>query len=97
MDAITILGVHGPHYDDELPEFFNDLSFLLSGRQSKSKTIAMGDWNIDELPALSIDPFRNELNRSDHHSFKRAIRDSWMDAHHFLLYQNYVVDSIPHI
>ena len=29
LDGLCVVGVHGPHSEDELPEFFHDLSCLL--------------------------------------------------------------------
>ena len=74
--ALSILGVHGPHEDEQLPEFFNDLSWLLASRSKSTPVLAVGDWNIDELPRLRQDPFHLDPGRSDHHSFRRAVRDS---------------------
>ena len=84
-DSLTTLGVHGPHCDGEFPDFFSDISWLLAGRPQKSKTIAVGDWNIDELPNFSGDPFRDVSERSNHHALRRAFRDSWADTHHLSL------------
>ena len=33
--SLSILGVHGPHCDDDVPDFFNELSTLFASREQK--------------------------------------------------------------
>ena len=78
--SLSILGVHGPHCDDDVPDFFNDLSTLLASREQKSRILSVGDWNIDELPACQNDPFADDHERQQHHLLRRLVRDGWSEA-----------------
>ena len=68
---------HGPH-DDQM-EFFADLSEVLASR-SPGKTLIVGDWNIDLLPTLSPDPFRDSPERMERHSERRLLLNAFLES-----------------
>ena len=56
----------------------------------------MGDWNIDELPNLETDPFRDHPRRSSHHEFRRLFWDAWSAPSNFEIVLPNLVESTPH-
>ena len=73
---INFVIVHGPH-DDQV-DFFADLSEVLATR-APGKTLIVGDWNIDLLPTLSSDPFRDYPKRLERHSERRLLLNAFLD------------------
>ena len=78
---LNFVGLHGAHGDD-LCESLSDLSTLCSALKPCSKFLVLGDWNIDLLPSLANDPFCCMPSRLTHHSDRRGMLQSWLDAHH---------------
>ena len=79
-DRAVILGLHGPHSEDELAQLFCDASSVLASCMGRCKILATGDWNVDELPATKEDPFFAASERLEHHLERRTLRNSWLEA-----------------
>ena len=47
--------MHGAH-EQLLADTLADVAFLLKYRPWGSKVLAVGDWNVDQLPMLALDP-----------------------------------------
>ena len=58
----------------------SDLSFLSKHAARNAQFVFLGDWNVDQLPALSIDPFASLPSRSIHHYDRRILLASWADS-----------------
>ena len=76
---IVVLGIHGGH-GHELEHSLADLTWLRKRFPRNSQVLCVGDWNVDQLPILSNDPFKDIVGRSDHHSERRCMLQSWADS-----------------
>ena len=74
---LNFVGLHGAH-GESISDSLSDLSTLLSSCQSCSKTLVMGDWNIDLLPSRPSDPFSCKPDRIAHHLDRREVFESWL-------------------
>ena len=75
----VIFGIHGGH-GDELSQSLADLSWLSSKFPRNARRLFLGDWNVDQLPALESDPFQEVPNRTQHHFERRCLLDAWADS-----------------
>ena len=76
---IYTLGVHGAH-DELLIDTLSDLSYLIRRRPFGSKLVIAGDWNVDLLPSLSVDPWTGVDGRDEHHADRRALLEAFADS-----------------
>lgn len=65
------IGVHGSH-DEDRSDDLAAVAALWRQRQRPSLCVAVGDWNVDQLPELTVDPWHAESRRSERHSDQRA-------------------------
>ena len=76
---VVCMGIHGAH-DDAL---YDNLANLAQGvrkrRRAKTK-IVVGDWNIDQLPALANNPWCDSVGREERHHTLRTCLRSLTDA-----------------
>ena len=79
QSQFSIAVVHGSH--DALEESLADLSTLLPKQHSLHKFLIVGDWNVDQLPTLAGDPWKNLPQRSSHHLERRVVLESFLKAH----------------
>ena len=75
---VFIIGVHGPHGELRV-DTFADIAFLLRQRPWGSKVLVAGDWNVDQLPTLAIDPYADHAERAVHHMAERLLVQSLAD------------------
>ena len=75
----SFLGVHGAH-GDLLEDTLAAASCLLGLRRPGTKTLVLGDTNVDFLPMMEWDPWREQFNRRAHHSDRRDLLCAWADA-----------------
>ena len=69
---VYIIGVHAPHGDLQI-DTFSDIACLLRERPWGSKVLVAGDWNVDQLPSLSNDPWSDQPGREMHHVAERLL------------------------
>lgn len=76
------LGVHGAH-GASIIETFSELNFLRQWVPQDNRFVYIGDWNINQLPALDCDPWSQLPCRSVHLNPKerRALLAAWVDGH----------------
>ena len=91
---IYILGIHVAHGDLQI-DTLSDIAFLLRHRPWGSRVLVAGDWNIDQLPPLAIDPFSDHPGRDQHHQAERVLVQSLVDRFHLSLFVPEVVCSTP--
>ena len=72
----VIVGIHGAH-DDELAHSRADASFVSRNFPRNAQRAFLGDWNVDLLPAMSNDPFKDLPSRQRHHLDRRLLLESW--------------------
>ena len=89
----ALLLVHGCH--SYLEESLTDASYLLRLRKAGAVTLACGDWNVDLLPTLELDPWRHVNARSQHHLLRRCVLDGWASASKLNLCLPSSVDGVP--
>jgi hypothetical protein len=76
---VVVLGLHGSH-DETQEEVWDDAAWLLAQAPRLAKIIAVGDWNVDQLPAQSDDPWADLPERGEHHRLRRADLSLWASA-----------------
>ena len=91
---IYIIGIHVAHGDLQI-DTLSDIAFLLRHRPWGSRVLVAGDWNIDQLPSLAIDPFSDHPGRDQHHQAERVLVQSLVDRFHLSLFVPEVVCSTP--
>ena len=74
-----VLGIHGSH-GDLIGDDLLGLGILLSDRDRMGTVAVVGDWNIDQLPIVQADPWRELPDRTSRHVDRRALLSSWRDA-----------------
>ena len=92
---LFIVGVHAPHDEESQIDTLADVASLLKKRPWGSKICAIGDWNVDQLPSLAIDPFSESPERSWHHFDERERLNSFADRFRLCLHIPDMVCSIP--
>ena len=90
---IYIIGVHCPHGDEQV-DTLADLAHLLRRRPGGSKVLVVGDWNIDQLPVLSYDPYRDKDDREQHHHPERMRLQTLIDRFRLLIVLPSAVHSV---
>ena len=55
---LYIIGVHNSHGEEQI-DTLSDISHLLRHRPWGCKVLLVGDWNVDQLPTLANDPYRD--------------------------------------
>ena len=75
---VYIIGVHAPHGDLQI-DTFSDIACLLRERPWGSKVLVAGDWNVDQLPSLSNDPWSDQPGREMHHVAERLLLQTLAD------------------
>ena len=76
---IVILGVHGAH-GDEICQTLTDLATLVhQALKHASQLFLVGDWNIDQLPCTTADPWSNTAGRLSHHRSRRDLLGSFFE------------------
>ena len=76
--------LHGSH-GDQIAQCLADLSLVAREFPRNAQYIHVGDWNIDQLPVHSLDPFSNLVNRSLHHRERRVLLDCWLSSKNLVL------------
>ena len=71
---ILIIVVHNAHGDLQ-NDVFLDMTVLISRRPRSAKVCVIGDWNIDQFPALHNDPWASRTSRMSHHATQH---NDWM-------------------
>ena len=69
---LHVVGIHGAH-GDELGISLADAAVLVKKRCVRSALLLCGDLNVDLLPTLDVDPWRQEVGRSSHRSGERDL------------------------
>ena len=75
---LFIVGIHNSHKDLQV-DVLNDAAFLIRNRPWGSKVVFIGDFNVDQLPALAVDPFADLPGRYSHHSDERLRLTTFAD------------------
>ena len=75
------VGVHLQH-DNLLPQSLLQASQVVKSRAKPRHACVcvVGDFNVDQLPSLSVDPWQHEFNRDSHHRERRGILTAWAEA-----------------
>ena len=69
--------------------------WLVKQRPYRSKVLAVGDWNIDQLPTLDNDPFADRPSREWHHWEGRSRLDSCAGQFRLQILLPEMVASVP--
>ena len=91
---IYIIGIHGAH-GGSLPDTSADLSFLVRRRPYGSQILIMGDWYIDLLPTLSVDPWQERIDRQQHHAGQRVLLEAFAETHRLHVFVPQRWSSVP--
>ena len=91
---LFVLGAHNSHGDLQV-DTLADVAYLLKHRHRGSKVLAVGDWNVDQLPVLDGDPFSHVTNRDSRHFDERLRLQCLADQFHLELEIPRVVCSVP--
>ena len=75
----SIAVFHGSH--ESFEESLEDIFSLLPRGNCLNKFVVVGDWNVDQLPTLAVDPFADSIGRSNHHFDRRQVLNAWLEAH----------------
>ena len=75
---IYIMGVHVPHGELQI-DTLADIGHLLRRRPWGSQVLVAGDWNIDQLPSMMVDPYGDQPSRHLHHQAERVLVQSLAD------------------
>ena len=67
---LSVIGLHGSHGDEILQSLSEVAEFLRSATNYGPKCV-LGDFNIDLLPSLHVDPFQDVSNRNMFHRSRR--------------------------
>jgi hypothetical protein len=81
---LYILGVHNSHGDLQV-DTLADVAYLLKHRPRGSKVPVAGDWNVDQLPMLTNDPFQDVDHRELRHADERLWLHCLADQFHLHL------------
>ena len=76
---MQILGIHGGHAE-ALGSSLYDGSLAWPGPPRGCRRLAVGDWNVDQLPVCADDPLADSHDRSLRHLVERIQLHSWADA-----------------
>ena len=90
---LLLVGVHAAH-GDFLHDSLSEASILIGRRPRHSEVVAIGDWNVDMLPTLALDPFSDLPLRSSHHSERRDAIEAWASGSHLSLFLPQEVVSV---
>ena len=71
VQTLHIIGVHGGR-DSALEQTLLDVRMLLRRKARGSKSIVLGDWNVDWLPLDENDPYGHRDKRDERHAERRA-------------------------
>lgn len=77
---VTMVGVHGPHPEDEYLQTLTQATALARSRPRPSPLLMVGDWNADQLPAMASDPWSDRPRRGEHHAEERQMLASMCQA-----------------
>ena len=80
---VIVTGLHGAH-GDLLGESLADASAVIhsvrKGIGVHAKRLIIGDINVDYLPTLDNDPWRELEGRGDHHADRRLLFETWLES-----------------
>lgn len=76
---LCAIGIHGNHAEDKSDDLAA-VATLWRQRQRPSLCTVIGDFNVDQLPSLSVDPWHAECLRSERHADQRAQLQELCDA-----------------
>ena len=93
-EALWVFGIHGAH-GELLDQSLLDADTLAANKPRASSCLFVGDWNVDYLPTLMMDPWCNVPHRSHHHSERRMSLESWADASNLQLFLPSMVVGLP--
>ena len=88
------MGLHAPHGDLQI-DTLSDVAYLLHQRPWGSRVLIVGDWNIDQLPSMAVDPFHDRPYRGWHHQAERVLVQSLAARFHLSLSIPDIVYSTP--
>ena len=91
---LFIVGVHNSHGELQA-DVLADFAWMVKRRPYGTKVLAVGDWNVDQLPTLANDPFADCPGREWHHWQERARLDFCADQLRLEIVLPQVVASIP--
>ena len=69
---MPVIGLHGGQ-GDELSQSLSEVAELLRCATIYGPKSVLGDFNIDMLPSLQVDPFHNVSNRNMYHRSRRLL------------------------
>ena len=75
---LCIVGLHGAH-GDRLVDTLADVAYLIRKWPFGSKVVVVGDFNVDMLPALELDPWADRADRGTHHADRRILLEAVAD------------------
>ena len=73
---LYIVGVHGAH-SDALVDSLTDVVTLIKRKPRFAQLLLLGDWNVDLLPTLQVDPWHDVPRRSEPHPDRRRTLESF--------------------
>ena len=91
--SLLLVGVHGSHTDPA--SSLADVSRLCQRRPPGCLVLAVGDWNIDLLPAMASDPFQHERRRQTMHGDRPQLLQALADARSLELLEIAAVRGSP--
>lgn len=93
-ERYSVVRIHGSHDSDTLRDDLFGAVCLLRELQQSATTVLCGDFNIDFAPELPQDPWARRPGRMQHHSRRRQLLRSFLDARRLSLRLPMSVQSV---